>query len=199
MTELLDDRPYHHGNLRAALLEAAEASLAEHGADGISLRDLAREIGVSHGAPRRHFPDRQALLDALAISGFVRLDEQIRQAIDAVAADFPSRLHAVARAYTRFATENAALLELMYSSKHRPGAEGIVEASEAAFRMVFDLLKQGQDEGALGGEDPTETCMVLFATLQGIATMTNAGFVPGEQLEALTDTAVTQFLRGARP
>ena len=67
------ERPYHHGNLRGALLDAAERTVRERGVQALSLRELAREIGVSHGAPRRHFPDRQALLDALAESGFERL------------------------------------------------------------------------------------------------------------------------------
>jgi AcrR family transcriptional regulator len=58
-------RPYHHGNLRAALLAQAEQTLREQGLEGLSLRELARQIGVSHGAPRRHFADRQALLLSL--------------------------------------------------------------------------------------------------------------------------------------
>src|SRR3954451_16003211 len=73
-------RPYHHGNLRTALLEAAERTLREGGAEKLSLRELAREVGVSHGAPRRHFPDRQALLDALSQAGFERLGAELRGA-----------------------------------------------------------------------------------------------------------------------
>ncbi|MFE5774372.1 TetR/AcrR family transcriptional regulator [Brachybacterium sp. NPDC056505] len=199
MIESSGDRPYHHGNLRVALLEAAESRLAQSGVEAITLRDLAREIGVSHAAPRRHFAGRQALLDALAISGFTRLDADLHRAMAATAGDFPSRLRAVAATYTRFATENASLLELMYASKHRPGAEGIVEAAEKPFSMLFELMRQGQSEGALSSEDPTDIATVLFATLQGIATMINGGFVPSAQLQVLTDTAVTQFLRGARP
>ncbi|WAP58220.1 helix-turn-helix domain-containing protein [Streptomyces sp. S465] len=59
-------RPFHHGNLRAVLLDQAELVLRERGIDALSLRELAREAGVSHGAPRSHFIDRNALLDALA-------------------------------------------------------------------------------------------------------------------------------------
>src|SRR3954469_7536348 len=72
-------RPYHHGNLRPALLEAAERALAR--GDELSLRSLAREVGVSHAAPRRHFADKQALLDALAEDGFERLGSEMRDAI----------------------------------------------------------------------------------------------------------------------
>jgi hypothetical protein len=57
--ELSVGRPYHHGNLRTALLAEAERTIRERGVHDVSLRQLAREVGVSHGAPRRHFPDRQ--------------------------------------------------------------------------------------------------------------------------------------------
>src|SRR5919199_958702 len=60
-------RRYHHGNLRAALLERAESTLAERGAAALSLRQLARDAGVSHAAPQRHFKTKAALLDALAV------------------------------------------------------------------------------------------------------------------------------------
>src|SRR3954469_19753524 len=113
-------RPYHHGNLRAALLEAAERALARGGE--LSLRELAREVGVSHAAPRRHFAGKQALLDALAEDGFERLGNDLRGAM-ADADGFDARLRAFVRAYVRFATEHAALLELMFAGKHRPGAD----------------------------------------------------------------------------
>ena len=76
-------RPYHHGNLRSELLEQAERVLADRGAGALSLRELAREIGVSHAAPRRHFADKQALLDALAEDGFDRLGAELRAALHA--------------------------------------------------------------------------------------------------------------------
>ena len=52
------ERPYHHGNLRTALLDAAERTMRDRGVQDLSLRELARDVGVSHGAPRRHFADR---------------------------------------------------------------------------------------------------------------------------------------------
>ncbi|HWA80524.1 MAG TPA: TetR/AcrR family transcriptional regulator, partial [Acetobacteraceae bacterium] len=73
-------RPYHHGNLREALLQAAEEALESGGAQDISLRELSRKLGVSHTSPRRHFADKQALLDALAVRGFERFDEALVRA-----------------------------------------------------------------------------------------------------------------------
>src|ERR1700739_1211963 len=95
-------RPYHHGNLRTALLDAAERMLRERGVQALSLRGLAREVGVSHGAPRRHFPDRQALLDALAGAGFERLGAELRAAADAAPEGFEPRVRAIGAAYVRF-------------------------------------------------------------------------------------------------
>src|ERR1700743_3241233 len=74
------DRPYHHGHLRDTLLAEAERTLREQGVEQLSLRDLARQLGVSHAAPRRHFADRQALLDALAGAGFARLAGEVARA-----------------------------------------------------------------------------------------------------------------------
>src|ERR1700726_4170865 len=84
-------RPYHHGNLREALLKAAEKALETAGAQSISLRELSRELGVSHTSPRRHFADRQALLDALALRGFERFDETLGGAAGKRGQDFKTQ------------------------------------------------------------------------------------------------------------
>jgi AcrR family transcriptional regulator len=190
--------PYHHGNLRATLLAAAERTLREHGAEQLSLRELAREAGVSNAAPRRHFPDRQAMLDALAEAGFARLDMELRTALVASGEEFGQRLHAIAAAYLRFATQDAALLELMFSGKHREGADQLVAAAAAPFGLMHDLIVRGQAEGVLESGDPQATGIVLFATLQGIATLINGNMVDPALLDGIERTAVDQFIRGSR-
>jgi AcrR family transcriptional regulator len=199
VSDPIEERPYHHGNLRAALLDAAERSLRDHGADRLALRDLAREIGVSHAAPRRHFPNRQALLDALAEAGFARLHTTLRTALAGAADDFPARVRATMTAYIRFATDNSALLELMYTSKHRPDATPIAEAAEAPFGLMNDVIIEGQEQGALRSGEPERIGIVLFATMQGIASIVNGNIVRPEMVGELVDTAAEQFLRGARP
>ncbi|MEV0393278.1 TetR/AcrR family transcriptional regulator [Polymorphospora rubra] len=190
--------PYHHGNLRTTLLAAAERSLRQHGADQLSLRELAREAGVSHAAPRRHFPDRQSLLDALAEAGFARLDQELRAALTTTGTEFGSRLHATAAAYLRFATEDAALLELMFTRKHREGADRLLAAAAAPFGLLHDLIAEGQNEGLLQPGDPQRVGIVFFATLQGIATLINGSLVAPELLDGIVATAVDQFMRGSR-
>jgi AcrR family transcriptional regulator len=192
------DRPYHHGNLRTALLEQAERTVRERGAGELSLRELAREVGVSHGAPRRHFPDRQALLDALAEAGFARLGAELRTAADGAGEDFEARLHAVAAAYVRFATRDAALLELMFAGKSRGESGALHEAGDRAFSAILELIDQGQAQGALEPGPQERVGLVLFATVHGIAALVSGGMVGADRLDELVPDAVGHFLRGSR-
>jgi AcrR family transcriptional regulator len=191
-------RPYHHGNLRTALLEQAERTVRERGAQDLSLRELARDIGVSHGAPRRHFADRQALLNALAETGFERLGAELRAAADGAGEEFTARLRAIAAAYVRFATDDAALLELMFAGKHREPAGPLEAAADQAFSVVLELILQGQAEGALEPGDPERVGLVLFATIQGIVALITAGMVPSGREDDLLPDAIAMFLRGSR-
>ena len=134
-------------------------------------------MGVSHGAPRRHFPDRQALLDALAESGFARLGAELQEAFAGAGEDFEARLRAVAAAYVRFATEDAALLELMFAGKKHEETGVLHDAAERAFAVMLELIAQGQRQGALESGDPERVGLVLFATIQGIAALVTGGIV----------------------
>jgi AcrR family transcriptional regulator len=192
------DRPYHHGNLRAALLVQAERTLREQGSEELSLRGLARQVGVSHGAPRRHFADRQALLDALAETGFARLGDELRAASDAAGEDYQSRFRATAAAYVRFATRDAALLELMFAGKNRDQSSTLHNASERAFAAILELIQQGQHTGMLQPGEPVRTGLLLFATMHGIAALVTAGIIDTGQLDGLVSDAVAQFMAGQR-
>src|SRR5882762_2322441 len=194
----MSTRAYHHGNLRSALLAEAERSVREQGVERLSLRELAREVGVSHGAPRRHFPDRQALLDALAEDGYARLGAELRRAADGAGDEFEPRLQATAAAYVRFATRDAALLELMFAGKHREESGALHQAAERAFSVVLELIEQGQAQGALERGEPERVGLVLLATIQGIAALLSSGMVQAEQLDELVADAIAHFLRGSR-
>jgi AcrR family transcriptional regulator len=192
------DRPYHHGNLRAALLAQAEQTLRQHGLDGLSLRELARQIGVSHAAPRRHFADRQALLDALAESGFARLGAELRGAAERAGEDYEARLRAANLAYVRFAVNDAALLELMFAGKHREQAGALHEAADRAFLVILQLIEEGQAGDVLEPGDPERIGLLLFATMQGIAALVTAGIVAPDQVDSLVADAIGRFLHGPR-
>lgn len=192
-------RSYHHGNLRAALLARAEETVRERGVQALSLRELARETGVSHGAPRRHFGDRQALLDALAEEGFVRLGQALAAAVRDAEPGCTARLQALARAYVHFAMRHAALLELMYAGKHRAGAESVYAAAEEAFAVSLDVFAQAQESGELVSGDPESLAQVALATLHGLVAMANSGMLEAEELETVVPEAVERLLSGLRP
>ena len=190
------DRPYHHGHLRAELLAEAERTLREHGVEQLSLRDLARQAGVSHAAPRRHFPDRQALLDALSEAGFTRLGNELSAALDAAGADYPARLRAAATAYVRFATDDAALLDLMFSNKNSTQSSTLWEAANRMFALFDELIAQAQRAGVLPAGDIERSRLLLAAVMQGIATLVSSGRARPEQTGDLITDAVALFTRG---
>jgi AcrR family transcriptional regulator len=191
-------RSYHHGNLRAALLEAAERSLAAGGE--VSLRELARQVGVSHAAPRRHFADKQALLDALAQDGFERLGAELNAALKVAGPSFDERLLALGRTYVRFAAAHAALLELMFAGKHREGVPpGVGEAAARALTAPLAVIVAGQAAGEVVGGDPQRVGSVVFALLQGLAALFTGGMVDEAELDATVAEAVEGLVLGLRP
>jgi AcrR family transcriptional regulator len=192
-------RSYHHGNLRAVLLDAAERSIEELGVEQLSLRELARTAGVSHAAPRSHFSDRQALLDALAERGFGRLAAGMRAAAGEPGLRFEVRLRATGAAYVAFASSNPALLELMYANKPRGDAEGLRAAMADVLSVVLGLVADGIAGGVLAAGDPERYALLLFATIRGIAALVINGIVGPDAIGELLDDAGTTFIRGSAP
>jgi len=192
-------RPYHHGNLRTALLAEAERTLRDQGIDHLSLRDLARQAGVSHAAPRRHFADRQALLDALAEAGFLRLGDEVRAAIDAAGDDHERQLRAAAAAYVRFATQDAALLDLMYVVKRGKHSPALDDAFGRLFATFDDLLRQGQQAGQRQLGDPDRVRLLLLAAIQGTAALVTSGSIDARQADQLIADTVALCTHGLMP
>ncbi|WP_432824547.1 TetR/AcrR family transcriptional regulator [Dactylosporangium sp. CA-092794] len=191
----MTQRPFHHGNLRATLLYAAEKTLRAEGVEALSLRQLAREAGVSHAAPRRHFADRQALLNALAEQGFRRLADAVLKAGAEGAGGYEERFQALARAYVEFALHDAALMDLMFATKSSAASPGVTEAAESFFTAVTELIGQGAREGRLTLDDPERLQMLLVSTLHGIATLVATGRFPAGEIDRLIADATTLFLR----
>ena len=192
-------RPYHHGNLRAALLARAVEVVDERGAADLSLRELARDVGVSHAAPRRHFADRQALLGALAVEGFDRLGEDLRAAVDRAGPAFDARLEELARAYLAFATRHAALLELMWAAKRRHESDALHAAANHSLATMLDVIADAQASGELAPGDRERVAIPIFATLQGLTAMANGGMLDSEQVDEALTVAIEQLLDGLRP
>ncbi|MDX6740633.1 TetR/AcrR family transcriptional regulator [Actinocorallia sp. A-T 12471] len=187
-------RPFHHGNLRAVLLDEATAVLREHGADALSLRDLARRAGVSHGAPRSHFVDRRALLDALAERGFLRLAETIRKAAESTPDDFARSLHAAGSAYVAFAAAEPALLDLMFAAKVDSPSETVHAAAAQLFLVMSDIMATGVAAGVVAAHEADRLALLLSATVQGIAGLVTSRRITVAQSEPLIADAIALFL-----
>jgi AcrR family transcriptional regulator len=187
---------YHHGNLRTVLLEHAEATLQKEGIDALSLRELARSAGVSHGAPRRHFSDRQALLNALAERGYERLGAELRAALDAAPPSLDTRVTALARAYARFVTSSGELLALMFAGKRADPDGSLHRASEDAIEPWQEVfLGAGPDEGIVG--DVKALGMAVFSAVHGLAVLVNANIAPADGLDAAVTDMAGRILRGS--
>ena len=169
------------------------------GAQTISLRELSRELGVSHTSPRRHFADKQALLDALALRGFERFEIALGRAA-AASGDFKSRLTKLTRAYVNFALKHPALLSLMFEAKHRVDApRELLEASEKAFAHAHSTYAAGQAAGEVIPGDPWRLSLVVFAAMQGLMVLSTNGKFKGIPLDHLVGEIIERIILGLRP
>lgn len=176
--------PYHHGNLRQALLEAALIILERDGEAGLGLRDLARAVGVSPAAPYRHFDNRAALLEALAVTGFQRFTA----AMDTVAStNPPDLLSAMGKTYVLFALNNAALFRLMFSPQlKRDNRPGLRMAADAAFASLSQISGGNTPDGRIAA-------LAAWARVHGLAVLLLDGQIAiqaGEDIEALISEIV---------
>lgn len=188
----MTDQPYHHGKLREALLERAMETIEDAGVDALSLRQLARDLNVSHGAPAKHFRDKQALVDALALAGFESMNQRILAASQS-GKDLRGRLVSVAQAYVEFAVTHPALLTVMYSTKHHPDSSDELRGiGEQGLRVARALITEGQDAGALAQGDTETLAMVCFVSLHGAALLAAGDHLDGTSIAdvvtATTDT-----------
>ena len=173
-------RPYHHGDLRSALLAAAGEVLSEEGVTKLSLRGAARRAGVSQTAPYRHFRDKAALLAALAAGGFRDLAEAMHRL--AAASQPPQRLLATGQAYVAFALEKSALFRLMF------GPEIADKASypelRAASAEAFAVLTREVSPGRMSEAQAYDRAVAAWSLVHGLATLLIDGQVRAEGPDA---------------
>ena len=151
---------YHHGNLREALLERAAEVIAEDGIEALSLRSLARDLGVSHAAPSRHFADRRALLGELAKDGFRRSAAAMKIGAEEAGADPVARYRALGRSYVRFAVENPSYFSAITHPEVRALAD---DELDEAHRTWFRTLQEGAEAARASGWHPDVDADALIA------------------------------------
>jgi AcrR family transcriptional regulator len=193
----VDDKPYHHGDLRNALLTAAALELAQSGIEGFSLRAVARRAGVSHAAPAHHFGDANGLLTALAADAYRRfVAMQIARETQA-AKDPHAQMVAAGLGYVDFALAEPALFRLIFGSD-RPDHDDpmLQEAANTAYLHLTEGLAQ------MGSTSPTDA-VAVWAMAHGLADLMatdrakNIPSTPGPARDAmLTEILVRAFPPG---
>jgi AcrR family transcriptional regulator len=158
-------RPYHHGNLRQAVLSAAVDAITEVGPAGVSLRDLARRAGVSHAAPAHHFGDKAGLLTALAAEGYGLLADALADA-QVRTQDFLE----VGVAYVRFAVDHRAHFEVMFRPDlYQPDDPAVRAARERASNALSGGI--GSLPSGRAGTDARIAGVAAWSLVHGFATL----------------------------
>ncbi len=194
-------RAYHHGDLRAALLEEAAGMIAEGGAANVTMRELGRRLGVSRAAPYRHFQDKGELLVAVAAAGFRSLNERL----ETVAAGAPrtsvERVRRLGEEYVRFALENPAHYRLMYGREAlaRQDHPELREAGSALFERLVDVIRAYQESGGIKREDPRVLAYVAWSAVHGLASLLIDGQIQSaHDVEGLIEQTTKTVLDGMR-
>lgn len=171
-------RPYHHGDLRRALLSATVGAIEESGPAGLSLRDLARRAGVSHSAPAHHFGDKAGLLTVLAAQGYAMLADALAGSLTDAREPTGSLLE-VGVAYVRFAVDHRAHFEVMFRPElyHRDDPELAAARERAADSLRAGLATlpdaSARDDARLAG-------LAAWSMVHGFATLWLGGALPPE-------------------
>jgi AcrR family transcriptional regulator len=199
------ERPYHHGDLRRAIVKAALETLHETQSSEISLRELTRRAGVSHNAPYKHFADKRELLAAVSAAGFEMLTERMVRAI-ADRRGAREQLLAMLRAYIELGVDNPALYRLMFGGylsgpDHRRPAIELAEA-EKTKALLAGLIAAGGLGQAIPDTPHNErkiagATLACWSLVHGLTLLLDDGLVgPKEKSGALCDSLVQGMLDG---
>ena len=169
---------YHHGNLRQALMDGALVCIRDHGAEHLSLRALAREVGVSQAAPYRHFKDKVALLSALASDGFERLGNAMRQAFEAADNDPEKALREVGLTYIRFAMQHPETYRLMFGMKASDfNAKELDVSHSEGFCVLENVIRLGLQKQVFKSHPEFDIAIAAWSMVHGYASLLIDGVI----------------------
>ena len=195
MQLVMSANSYHHGNLRQALLDAALNLIRSQGIEHLSLRAIARDVGVSQTAPYRHFADKNQLLVEIAKQTFHELSEHCHRALipDASIAD---NIHRCAMAYLHFAIDNPERYKLTFgqSIEQRDDYPDLLEAGMNSFAVLLQLIEQGIADGSLIDQDARLLANTSWSTIHGFASLAIDGFYQRQCLQIDNDQLINNML-----
>jgi len=194
-------KPYHHGNLRAALVEAGAELARTAGPDGVVLREVARRTGVSHNAAYRHFTDRDELLGEVAGVASEQLEQAMQRRLDEVTEREPgprarARLRATGRAYVEFALAERGLFTVAFCPTD---AEAGPPDEAAPYVLLGQVLDELVEAGVLSPAQRMGADVVCWSAVHGLSVLLLDGplrGVPPADREAVLDKLLTTIERG---
>ncbi len=198
-------KPYHHGDLREEILCAASRLLEENNIASLSLRAVAKEVGVSHTAPYRHFKDKEGLLAGIAGVGFDRLATQLAEAVASNPGDPAAQLQEAGHQYVQLALKNPQITQLMFSGI-LPCDDTYPElraSGDTAFDGLKYIIEEGQSLGIFKQGDVEMLALTAWSGIHGLSMLMISGNlseilkIPVE-LRSVTDTVTTTLLEGLK-
>jgi AcrR family transcriptional regulator len=195
---------YHHGNLREALIAEGLALAAEGGLDAVSIRQVARRAGVSPAAPFRHFPDKVALMTAVAEEAMARFRAEIAAALARETSDDPiRRIRAIGKAFLDWARRNPTHFEIISSRRaiDFAGSASLGASNAQIQAQMADLLEEAARRGLLRVDDPALIQITGRALVYGLARMLIDGQFPSwgvtdDEAERVMERSLDLFLAG---
>jgi AcrR family transcriptional regulator len=192
---------YHHGDLRQSLIDAAIALINQEGVQDLSLRQVARQVGVSHNAPYRHFDDKDALLAAVAEQGFQSLQQAMETASQAVPPGSSQRLEAIGIAYVNFAIAHPAYYRLMFGEYYCNFTKysALADAAQQSFMVLLNAIKEGQLAGIFRVANPSDMARVAWSLVHGqsmLALDHKLQIEQGEEFEAFLKFSSQILIQG---
>jgi len=185
---------YHHGDLRQALLRAALDLLRTKDAQSLSLREVAREAGVSHTAPYRHFTDKAALLAAIAQEGFVEFGQYLTAAVTTAGGKPIESLQATGMAYVRFALDHPTHFRVMFGCfpDNEPSNSELYKVSKSTFQILVDVISAGQAAGLMKSGDPEFLALGQWSMVHGLSMLLLDGMLSQQGKETEFIQALVQ-------
>jgi len=165
---------YHHGDLRAALIEGGLELIERKGIHALTLREIGKRLGVSRSAAYRHFKDKADLFFAISEAGFIEFGNRVEAARKDAGDGFAEQMDAMALAYAQFADEHRAQFEVMFAAVLQPG--GAAEAGGGRnLRILEETIREAQQKGEVRQDDPALLARVVWALVHGASMLRRDG------------------------
>lgn len=183
--------PYHHGNLRQALIDAALDIIDKSGVKGLSIREVAKKAGVSHAAPYRHFKDKDDLLSAVAVEGFEMVIKDTMDRFEKNSDNPIERFRQSGLAYIDFAAAHPSHYRVMFSSSEQNLSDNVDTHAREAFMILYSSIAECQKKKLVKDHDTFELAITAWSLVHGYAMLVLEGFIkdPSDRMKyVITET-----------